>query len=270
MFDTGGVSGLEAGQHQDPRDPATLAHLRALVERTRPVSTADQRVLPVLSAVGELLPDGLRRGSVVQIGGAVGATSLALALAAGPTQAGSWVACVGVDELGWAAAAAAGVELDHLVVVHAPRPSWATVMESLVDAVDVVLCGLQHAPSATEVRRLQARARERGTVLIVLGVRSRPGGALGRGWPDAPDVGIRVVDASWRGLGQGWGHLQSRRVTVEVSGRRGLGRARRVEMLLPGPDGAPAAAPDRSEDPSTHGAATVTALRPRSDRRRAG
>jgi hypothetical protein len=265
------VSGIEAERHQDPRDPATLAHLRALVERTRPVTTADQRVLPVLAAVDELLPGGLRRGSVVQVGGSVGATSLALALVAGPTQAGSWVACVGVDELGWAAAAAAGVDLEHLVVVHAPRPSWATVMAALVDAVDVVLCGLQHAPSAVEVRRLQARARERGTVLVVLGGRSGPAGVLGRGWPDAPDVGVRVVEADWRGLGQGWGHLQSRRVTVEVSGRRGHGRARRIDLLLPGPDGAPAAAPDRSEVAVIDGTdATVTPLRPRGGRRRAG
>ena len=235
-----GVSeGVDVGE--DPA--ATLARLRGLVERTRPVSTADQRVLPVLPALEALLPSrGLQRGSLVQVDGLSGATSMALAVAAGPTRAGSWVACVGSDELGWSAAAETGVDLDRLVVVRSTPQSWATVTAALVDAFDVVVCGLDRTPSVVEARRLQARARERGAVLVVVGGRRGGVGPARRTWPGAADLGLTVVDARWNGLGQGWGHLQSRLVTVEVAGRRAADRTRRIDLLLPGPTGAPAAA----------------------------
>ena len=77
-------------------------------------------------------------GPLVQVDGLSGATSMALAVAAGPTRAGSWVACVGSDELGWSAAAETGVDLDRLVVVRSTPQSWATVTAALVDAFDVV------------------------------------------------------------------------------------------------------------------------------------
>jgi len=245
-------------------DPAaTLARLRGLVERTRPVSTADQRVLPVLPALEGILPSrGLRRGSLVQVDGLSGATSMALAVAAGPTRAGSWVACVGSDELGWSAAAETGVDLERLVVVRSTPQSWAAVTAALVDAFDVVLCGLDRTPSAVEARRLQARARERGAVLVVVGGRRGGVGPARRTWPGAADLGLTVVDARWHGLGQGWGHLHSRLVTVEVAGRRAADRARRIDLLLPGPTGAPAVAPERSSRSSDGIAgADVVALR---------
>jgi hypothetical protein len=229
----------------DSEDPAaTLARLRTLVEHTRPVSTADQRVLPVLPVIEDLLPArGLRRGSVVQVDGLVGATSMAFAIAAGPTRAGSWVAFVGAEELGWSAAAEIGVELERLVVVRTPQQDWASVTAALVDAFDVVVCGFEHTPSAAEARRLQARARERGAVLVVVGGRRGGIGRARRPWPGAVDLGMTVVDARWQGLGQGWGHLRSRLVTVEVTGRGEAGPVRRVELLMPGPAGAPAPAP---------------------------
>lgn len=280
MFDTGRVSGnlrsLPSGSVGDcettrpagpvrAEDPAaTLTRLRSLVERTRPVSTADQRTLPVLSEVQALLPSqGLRRGTVVQVDGASGATSMALALAAGPSRAGSWVACVGADELGWASAAELGVAMEHLVVVRSRPESWATVTAALVDAFDVVLCCLDQRPSTTQARRLQARARERGAVVVVIG---EHGGRPRRGWPYPADLDLRVVEARWQGLGEGWGHLRSRRVTIEVSGRRDAARRRRVELLLPGPDGSPELVADRSRTglpaaPGASGGGTVLPLR---------
>jgi len=50
----------------------------------------------------------------------VDSTSLATALVAGPSQAGEWVAFVGVSDLGLEAAAQFGIDLDRTVVV--PRP----------------------------------------------------------------------------------------------------------------------------------------------------
>lgn len=265
MFDTGWVSGnlrslpsgtssavdgtvAYGGDHDRSEDPAAaLTRLRSLVERTRPVSTADQRVLPVPSEVKALLAShGLRRGTVVQIDGATGATSMALALAAGPSRAGSWVACVGTDELGWASAAELGVDMEHLVVVRTEPESWATVTAALVDAFDIVLCCLDQQPSTTQARRLQARARERGAVVVVVGGHRGGVGSLRRAWPYPTDLVLTIVEARWQGLGEGWGHLRSRRVIIEISGRRDAARRRRVELLLPGPGGSLELIADRS------------------------
>ena len=50
------------------RDPAALAALAALAERTRPVSASRTRLLPVVPALAELLPDGaLRRGQELEL-----------------------------------------------------------------------------------------------------------------------------------------------------------------------------------------------------------
>ncbi|HEX8805212.1 MAG TPA: hypothetical protein VF743_13490, partial [Acidimicrobiales bacterium] len=74
--------------------------LGELAERVRPAALARDRLLPALPPLQPLLPGGaLRRGTVVAVDagpGAGGTTSLALALAAGPSQAGSWVAVVGL------------------------------------------------------------------------------------------------------------------------------------------------------------------------------
>ena len=93
----------------------------ALAERVRPVTLAREQRLPVLGPLEPLLPDGgLRRGITVSVGSAPGiggATSLALALAAGPSISGSWVAAVGVPSLGLAAAAELGIDLERFVLV---------------------------------------------------------------------------------------------------------------------------------------------------------
>ena len=176
-----------------------------------------------------LLPDGLRRGSTVAVGDA---TSLALALMAGASGAGSWTATVGVSHLGLAAAAELGVALDRLVVVaDPPRDAWSAVVATLVDALDVVLVRARHRINGNDARRLIARARERGSVVIL----------LGDSWPETPDVRLTIVRAEWEGIGDGYGHLQARRVTVEADGRRAAARARRVDLWLPAADGRVAA-----------------------------
>jgi hypothetical protein len=179
----------------------------------------------VLDPLQPLLPDGLRRGSTVTVGDS---TSLALALLAGPSAAGSWAAAVGVSHLGLAAAAELGVALDRLVVVaDPPRDAFATVVAALVDALDVVLLRARCRVSGNDARRLIARARERGSVLIV----------LGDSWPEAPDVRLSIVRAEWEGLGEGYGHLHARRAVVEAGGRRAAARTRQVELWLPAAGG---------------------------------
>ena len=105
--------------------------------------------------------------------GVAGTTSLALALAAGASQAGSWVAAVGLGSLGLVAAAELGVALDRLVLVDDPgrdRAGWASVVAALVDGFDVVLVAAGSAGSRpADARRLVARVRERGAVLVAVG-----------------------------------------------------------------------------------------------------
>src|SRR5438105_4284388 len=184
------------------RSEATAERITALHEvaaRARPVALAREHVLPVLEPLQPLLPDGLRRGSTVAVGDS---TSLALALLAGPSSAGSWAATVGVSHLGLAAAAEFGVALDRLVVVaDPPSAARATVLATLIDALDVVVFRSRHRISGNDARRLVSRAGERGAVVIV----------LGDTWPEAPDVRLSITHAEWDGIGDGYGHLQARR-----------------------------------------------------------
>src|SRR4051794_11223224 len=212
---------MEAGRG----DRAALARA---AERARPVALAREHVLPVIPALTPLLPDGaLRRGTTVAVEGAA-ARTLGLALAAGPSAAGSWVGVVSLPSLGLAAAAEVGVALERLLLVAAPPPAeWATVVATLVDGVDVVVVGLPRWVRVGEARRLQARVRQRGAVLVVVGA---PG-------PLEVDVGMKAEGAEWVGLEAGAGHLQGRRGMVAASGRRSAARARRVALWLPDSDG---------------------------------
>jgi len=253
VFDTGRVTASIA--EHDPAPGADrrsrVERLRALVDRTRPVTLAEQRVLPVLPTLEQLLTTGagaagLRRGSVVGVAGYSGATTLALALAAGPTRSGSWAAFVGLPELGWAAAEELGVDLSRVVVVRPTASARPTVVAALLDAFDVVVVGFDGAPGAVEARRLAARARERGSVLVVVGGRIGGVGRSRRAWPTGTEVELTVVESTWSGLEEGAGHLRQRRAVVEVGGRGGWQRARRVELLLPGPAGQVSVVEERS------------------------
>jgi hypothetical protein len=163
-----------------------------------------------------------------------GATSLALALAAGPSQAGAWVAAVGLGSLGLVAADALGVVLERLILVADPgrdRSGWASVLGALVDGFDVILVSTCAGPvrlRPADARRLVARVRERGGILVSVG-----GDLPGERSP----VTLTVSAARWEGLGAGWGHLQGRRVTVETGGRGDAIRPRRADLWLPDANG---------------------------------
>jgi hypothetical protein len=284
LFDHAGVAQAERlardlGETQDRlvgrAGVAATDAVGALAERLRPTDLALDRSLAVLPAFDALLPaSGLRRGTTAAIDarpGVTGATSLALALAAGASQAGSWVAAVGLGSLGLVAAAELGVSFERLVLVADPgrEPAgWATVVAALVDGFDIVLVaadggrrlggpGSPGGPDgrglggpgggggvdgrglggnrlrAGDARRLVARVRERGAVLVAVGG-ELPG--------ERSPLRLTVTASTWQGLGEGWGHLQGRRVTVEARGRGEAARGRRAELWLPGPDGTVAVA----------------------------
>ena len=202
-----------------------------LADATRlvaPLALAHEQTLPVLPELEELLPGGsIRRGSIVGVEG-TGATSLALALAAGPSAAGSWTAFVGLPSIGLKAAEEAGVILSRLLVVRPPTPSsWSNIVAALVGSVDVIMVAGGRRSGRGDLRRLTARLRERGSVMIRLGV------------GDGADVRLRVVGSEWNGLGDGHGLLQRRRVEVKADGRGASSRPRSGEMYLPNLDGAP-------------------------------
>lgn len=206
--------------------------LQVLAERVRPLAASRTRLLPVLPPIGALLPDGgLRRGTVVRCTGRA-APSLALAVAAGPSAAGSWCATVGLGELGVLAAAGYGLDLERLAIVRAAPAEWAVAAADLVDGVDlVVLAPPRHARPAA-ARQLVARVRDRGAVVLVVEER-----------PTFPTELELVVEATrWHGLAEGAGRLQSRRVSVVARGRGAAVRPIRQELWLPTATGKVAAA----------------------------
>jgi hypothetical protein len=145
------------------------------------------------------------------------------------------VAAAGLPDLGIVAAAETGVALERLALVPAPGARvWPTVVAALLDAIDVVLVRSPAGLPAAQARRLAARARERGAVLVPLGA-----------WPEPADLRLAVTSSTWQGLGQGHGSLRARRVEVVATGRGAATRERRVLLWLPSPDGTitPAAAP---------------------------
>lgn len=176
----------------------------------------------MLPEVARLLPPtGVRRGSTIAV---TGSTSLLLALLAGPSAAGAWCAVVGVPTLGAAAAAEAGVVIDRLALVPSPGRQWAETVAALVDGVDVVVARPPARLAAGLARRLAARVRDRGCVLVSAG-----------SW-DGAELTVSATGAQWHGVESGYGRLRSCRLDVRVVGRGSAARPRQGEMWLPAYD----------------------------------
>jgi hypothetical protein len=193
------------------RDELARARLAEAGELTRPFVHAGDKALAVPGELGELIP-ALRRGSVVAVEGepGAGATSIALRLAAAATAAGEWAAAVELHgSLGGLAAAEAGVALERFAVTRRVPPArWAAVVAALLDGIGLVLAEVPPYARAGDARRLAARARERGVVLVGVG-----------GWPAEAALRVRTEGSGWRGLDCGTGLLAGRELTVRVEGR---------------------------------------------------
>lgn len=210
-------------------------HLALLASRVRPLAASSTRLLPVLPAFGALLPGGgLQRGTVVRCTGKKesAARSLALALVAGASATGSWCGVVGMDDVGALAASEYGIRLDHLVITRAAPASWGVSVATLLEGLDIVLFAPPSSPRPALMRELAARTRARGAVLVV--AEERPSSRA--------DLELAVEEACWRGLAEGAGRLQSRRVTVVARGRGSAARPLRRELWLPTASGTVAAA----------------------------
>lgn len=216
---------------------AVLAGLvRPASDYADPVTSAGSggldRVLPVLPELRRVLPGrGLRRGSTIGVltGRSVrpaGGSSLVLALLVEASRSGAWCAVVGIPTFGAVAAADTGIALDRLALVPYPGPEWPTVVATLADGFDVVVVAAPETSVAASVAgRLAARARQRGCVLVAYG-----------GWAGV-DVSLGVVGGVWEGLGQGWGRLRCRQVTVVARGRGAAARPKEVTVWMPAESG---------------------------------
>ena len=208
----------------------TLRGVLTLAERFPALTAvaASERTLPVHDSLVGLLPS-LQRGSTIACNGPAG-VSLALALAAAPSQQGAWVGVAGLPELGIRAAVDMGVAAERLVMVTG-EPSWVDVLAAMIDGFDVVVVGRRVGRLVGgAVRRLQARAQSRGVVMLTVGA-----SALGA------DLQISAEEGTWMGLGNGHGVASGRRLVVEVGGRR-VPRPRRAPMWLPDANGSIVAA----------------------------
>ena len=183
---------------------------------------SDGGALPVLPALGELLPGGLARGSVVAAGHW---SLLCLALAAGASVAGAWCAVAGVPQLGVSAAVGVGLDPARLLLVPDPGVAWPQVVASLLDGCELVLLCPPDRATATVRRRLEAVLRRCGGVLVVAG-----------DW-DGAQARLLVIRQEWAGIAPGHGRLRARRALVVADGRGGAARPRTRWLWLPGPDG---------------------------------
>lgn len=234
--------------------PAVSLH--DMAGRVRPVTLAHDRLLPVAAPLAGLFPFGaLQQGTTLAIssgpGAAGGSTALALAIVAATSQAGSWIAVVDIPSLGLVAARDLGVELSRLAIIdtaditgafaedESRSQRWAKVVGALVAAFDLVLVGMPPDPRVAQARRLQARARERGAVLIQIesGLLSRTEQRPNARPLFSADLHLAVSAMAWDGLGDGHGHLRARRSRVEAIGRQQAARPRILDLWLPGPDG---------------------------------
>ena len=218
MFDHGEVPALALASPQPT--PSAVEALQARINAMQR-TTLDTKLTPTHEALADLLPDGgLKQGAAYSV---TSSSALVMALLAGPSQAGSWCGVVGMPEFGVEAAESLGIDLDRLVLVPHPGDQWLTVTAAIADAMSVIVVKPGRAASDGAVTKLAGRLRDRGATLLVVGT-----------WPQTEAM-ISITASRWSGLGQGWGYLTEREVTVTVSSRRSA-TPRSGRLVLPDPE----------------------------------
>lgn len=138
---------------------------------------------------------------------------------AGPSGAGAWCSVIGLPTFSIEAAESFGIALDKLVLVPNPGDQWLSVTAAMVDVVSVILTRAPKQVAPSDVSRLMARVRRKGTALVTMGA-----------WPQS-DASLSVTGSNWQGLGSGTGHLRSRRMRITASASNG--RSRTADLWLP-------------------------------------
>ena len=200
--------------------------------RSRLGMPAVRAPLPVACALSSLFADGgLPRGRTVACTGDA-ALSAALALSAAATRAGSWLAVVGVPQLGVGAALEAGVAIERLVLAQPPTTSraWVTTVAALVEGFEVLVVAPPASLTEHDARRLQSRIVARQSVLVVVHVPVPPSVVVGSGVGHrtgsgasrvfSADLDVHANTESWSGIERGGSHITQRMVHLRVGGRR--------------------------------------------------
>ena len=198
---------------------AALDQRQSVVEQLRArVAAMEHKAagepVPTLPGLSDIVP--LHAGATY----AVDSASLALALAAGASQAGEWVGFAGCADFGAEAAAELGIELSRTVLVPDPGEHWLEVTAALVDVLRVVVL---RPPASVDERTagiLDSRLRTRSSVLVVHGH-----------WPRVA-ARLSVEESAWSGPASGTGQLQERRARIAV--HRGARPPQRADLTWPG------------------------------------
>lgn len=185
-----GVSRLALVSASAVPEPTAPAKVFPAVQDVAPVPLEGAFTVP--SAFAQLLPQGLPRGAVCCV---QGSTTLLLALAAHVSAQDGWVAFVGMADLNFVAALDLGMDLSRVVVIPEPGGQVPEIMATLIDGMDLVVTAQRVGLTAGQQSRLSARARERGTTLLVAG-----------SWPQAR-LHISGQAGAWQGAKQGLGRL---------------------------------------------------------------
>ena len=224
---TGARSVLPLGGLGEPTDPEVTAPALVVLphgpdvaaeQPTAGIITSERPPMAVPPPLAPILPEGLRRGGTTVV---TGSTSLVLAVLAHACAGGAWAAVVGQPTIGLLAAAQAGVSLDRLAVVPRPGLEAPTVVAALLDGVDVVVVGPEAALTDTDRRKLSARARDRGSVLLST-----------VDWPGAGVV-LTVESGRWTGIDAGEGRLRTHEIRLLRTGRGSAAVPRTLDLTLP-------------------------------------
>ena len=175
--------------------------------------------LPVSPELSSLFPTGgLERGHIYGCRGDAW-LSVMYAVIARATQEGSWVAVVNLDFMSPLSASEHGVALHRMLCIDAGHDArlWTQVVGACIDGVDVVVVHRPHCHGA-DIRRLEARMKAHGTIMIVVG---DPGSF-------SPAVVLSTQTQRW----QFSTHLSSRLVHVTASGRR-MHQSRHCDVAFP-------------------------------------
>jgi hypothetical protein len=208
VFDDGRVSAV-----------APLDSARPLLEQLRERVAALERrparqPVPTIPALAGVVP--MRAGATYGVDSA----SLALAMAAGASQAGDWVGFAGWPEFGAEAAVELGVDLTRTVLVPDLGEHWLEVTAALVDVLRVLVLRPPARLAAKEVGVLESRLRTRSAALVVWG-----------DWPGC-EVRLSTEESRWTGPEDGRGRLRTRRARLAL--HRGAHPVQRVDVTLAG------------------------------------
>ncbi|QIK62240.1 hypothetical protein G7068_02755 [Leucobacter viscericola] len=186
---------------------STVRTLQQRITQMQPLRL-DDSTLPTAPGLRSLFPGGaLRKGASYSV---QGSAQLALSMLAASSASGAWCGIIGYPTLGAETAAALGIALERCILIPEPGADAFGLCGALSEILTVLLLAPTNSPRHGDVARIAARLREHGAALVVT-----------HEWPNSEST-FRVTASRWSGLGDGFGALEDREITVQAQDRRGL------------------------------------------------